>query len=151
MMGRVRYPTLYPERRANACAYKRWVAKRWQTRARNHYDQLQRLLANPYMLARVIVYSIFPRSTAAAALSVVGCETGETYDESAHNSSTDVRGYFQVDSGNHGRVFHWNNQTLVLNSDRLYDPWYNTKVAVFMTKGGVYWNEWHCQPFVGTG
>lgn len=150
-LGNELFPTLYPERKKGQCGYKKFVAEKWQARAYRHRIELERFKRTNYGMARFIVYSTFPPSTAPAALSVVGCETGNTYDEWAHNTTTDVRGYFQVDSGNGGRVFYWRGKKLVLDSSRLYDPWYNTLVAVFMTSGGVDWREWHCQPFIGIG
>lgn len=151
MLGETKSPTFYPERKKGACAYKKFVARKWVGNAKRNRKALDRLMQSNYGYARYIVYSTFPRSTAAAALSVVDCETGGTFDRWAHNSTTDVRGYFQVDSGNGGRVFHYRGETLTLDSSRLYDPWYNTRVALFMTSGGVNWGEWHCQPFVGIG
>lgn len=145
-------PTTYPERKPGRCAYLRWRAKKWVTEARNARKQLEQFWnGSPYQIAKHIVYSIFPKETAAAALSVVDCETGGTYDESAYNGSTGVSGYFQIHPGNRGRVFHWRGKTLILDSSRLFDPWYNTTVAAFMSSGGKNWREWHCQPFRGVG
>lgn len=151
LLGERKSTTKYQERLKNACPYKRWVAKNWRGIARAYTEELKRIKANPYKLARMIVYSIFPKETAEGALTVVDCETGGTYDESATNRTSGVRGYFQIHPGNHGRVFYWRGKKLVLDASRLYDPWYNTLVAVFMTSGGKHWHEWHCQPYRGIG
>lgn len=151
MQGKTRHPTYYPERKRQACQYKKFVAKKWSKRSRVERKQLERLMSSNYGFAKVVVNATFPVTTRKAALSVVGCETGSTYSRYAHNSTTDVRGLFQIDSGNGGRIFYYNRERLVLNSSRLYDPWYNAKVALFMTNGGKDWDEWHCQPFVGIG
>ena len=153
-MGEPLLPSYYPEKRKNACDYKRWTARKWKRRSINKRENLTWALSNPYLYARMVVYSIFPENTQAGALSVVACETGHTYDESATNSSSGTMGYFQVHPGNVGRVLYWGSRRMVIqhnSSNSLYDPWYNTKVAHFLSKGGTNWSEWHCQPFRGIG
>ena len=103
-----------------------------------------------YEKAKRIVYAVFPQATEAAALRVVGCETGYTYYERSYNSSG-ASGYFQILTGNHGRVFKYAGKKFRLNvwnqgRNRLFDSWYNTRAAYFMSAGGYDWHEWTCQP-----
>ena len=39
-LGENHLPTYYPERKRNACAYKRWVAKNWQGQARAYREEV---------------------------------------------------------------------------------------------------------------
>jgi hypothetical protein len=98
-----------------------------------------------YEKAKRIVYTVFPRATAPAALRIVGCETGYTYSERSYNSSG-ATGYFQILTGNHGRYFTYAGKGFRLNAKRLLDPWYNTRAAYFMSAGGYDWHEWSCRP-----
>jgi hypothetical protein len=96
-----------------------------------------------YRVARYIVYATFPDSTQHRALGVVGCETGGIYNKGATNRSSGTRGYFQVHPGNDDRVIKWvGHGSITIDKDRLYDPWYNSKVALYMSKGGTDWHEW---------
>ena len=113
-----------------------------------------------YTKASRIVRALFPKQTAAAALRVVNCETGGTYSEWSYNPSG-ASGYFQILTGNAGRIlyYRWPNgryEQLTIRGyeklpngrivNRLFNPWYNTKVALFLSKGGTDWHEWSCQP-----
>jgi hypothetical protein len=107
-------------------------------------------IASSYSRAKQIVYSIFPKETAAAAMRVVACETGNTFSPWAYNSSG-ASGYFQILTGNHGRVFNYAGQYFRLvvwnqGKNQLFNPWYNTKAAFYMSRGGYDWHEWSCQP-----
>jgi len=106
--------------------------------------------ASYYTQARKVVYSTFPASTAAAALRVVGCETGHTYLPWSYNSSG-ASGLFQVLTGNAGRTLRYNGQRLTIvawyhGQNLLFNPWYNARVALFLSHGGTDWGEWECQP-----
>lgn len=99
-----------------------------------------------YEKARRIINAVFPDATQAAALRVVGCETGGTYDEWASNIEG-ASGWFQVLQGNAGRVLYYRGRTLVIPSGaRLFLPWTNTRVALFLSHGGTDWREWQCKP-----
>jgi Lysozyme like domain len=108
-----------------------------------------RTLSN-YERAKRIIYATFPRDTEAAALRVVGCETGDTYSPSSYNSSG-ASGYFQILTGNHGRTFSYQGRRFRLNvwtggRNQLFNPWYNAKAAYYMSSGGHDWDEWTCKP-----
>jgi len=99
-----------------------------------------------YQKARRIVYAVFPDSTQAAALRVVGCETGYTYSPWSYNASG-ATGYFQILRGNAGRVLYHLGQRLVIPSPpALFLPWTNVRVALFLSHGGTDWREWACRP-----
>ena len=107
-----------------------------------------------YGQAKRIIYSVFPRATAAAALRVVGCETGYTYSAYSYNSSG-ASGYFQILTGNHGRTFSYRGKWFKLNvwrdpvhriGNKLFNAWYNATAAYYMSRGGYDWHEWVCQP-----
>ena len=91
--------------------------------------------ANAYAKAKHVVYSVFPPATAPAALRVVGCETGHTYSPRAHNRSG-ASGYFQVIARRYPWVTPW----------RLFEPWYNARVALQISHGGTTWDAWECKP-----
>lgn len=100
-----------------------------------------------YALARRVVYATFPAATEAAALRVVGCETGHAYNANAYNRSSGATGLFQILQGNGGRVVSWRGHgALRIESGRLRDPWYNARVALYMSAGGTTWVEWACKP-----
>lgn len=117
-----------------------------------------------YQQAKRIVYATFPDDTQDAALRVVACETGNTFQPWSYNSSG-ASGYFQVLTGNAGRVLYykWPNgryEQLKIRGwekikkhgktiavvNRLFNPWYNAKVALFLSSGGHDWGEWSCKP-----
>jgi hypothetical protein len=89
--------------------------------------------ASAYSRARHIVYSVFPRATAPAALRVVRCETGGTFSPWAHNRSG-ASGLFQI------MPFH------VASPRRLFEPWFNARVALRLSHGGRDWSPWVCRP-----
>lgn len=100
-----------------------------------------------YAQAKRIVYAVFPDSTQAAALRVVGCETGYTYTPWSYNRSSGASGYFQVLQGNAGRVLYYKGQRMTIPSGTaLFLPWTNVRVALFLSQGGTNWGEWSCQP-----
>ena len=100
-----------------------------------------------YKQAKRIIYAVFPSSTAAAALRVVGCETGYTYSPWSYNRSSGASGYFQVLQGNAGRVLRYGGKALTIPSgSALFLPWTNARVALFLSKGGTDWGEWSCSP-----
>lgn len=100
-----------------------------------------------YEQARRIVFAVFPDSTQDAALRVVGCETGRTYSPWSYNRRSGASGYFQVLQGNAGRVLHYRGNRLVIPSGRkLFLPWTNARVALFLSSGGTDWHEWVCKP-----
>jgi hypothetical protein len=102
--------------------------------------------ANAYSRARHVVYSVFPRTTAPAALRVLGCETGHRYNANAYNSRSGATGYFQVLQGNAGRVLFLRGYgTLRIVGHLLWNPWYNARVALFLSRGGRDWHEWSCR------
>lgn len=109
-----------------------------------------------YEKARRIVYATFPDSTQDAALRVVGCETGYTYSEWSYNRSG-ASGYFQILQGNAGRLLkydpawpdgnkHGGKLLLIPSGTKLFLPWTNTRVALFLSHGGTDFHEWVCKP-----
>lgn len=135
-----RSPTYYPERKKHACDYKRSVVVRWRKRAYKYREYAEAIFSSPYMLAKHIVYSIFPSHAAPTALRIVGCETGGTYSKWAHNSLTDVRGYFQIQNEWIGETLYYNGRSITVQNN-LYDPWYNTLVALYLSHGDNF--DWH--------
>lgn len=99
-----------------------------------------------YQKAKRIVYAVFPDSTQAAALRVVGCETGYTYEPWARNRSSGAYGWFQFLPGNHGRLIRWGNSSMRINYYRMGNPWYATTAAMILSQGGTNWSEWSCRP-----
>jgi hypothetical protein len=109
-----------------------------------------RVYGSNYTKAKSIVYAVFPKSTRAAALRVVGCETGYSYSTKSYNSSG-ASGYFQILTGNDGRVFKnpatgkaWRLDVWNGKLNRLFDPWYNVLAAWYMSNAGRDWHEWSC-------
>ena len=99
-----------------------------------------------YQKAHRIVCTVFPKATCEAAMRVVYCETGGTYTEWSYNRSG-ASGYFQVLQGNAGRVLYYKGERLVIPSGtRLFLPWTNARVALFLSNGGTDWSEWVCKP-----
>ena len=110
--------------------------------------------ASYYAKAKKVVYQTFPASTRDAALRVVGCETGHDYTPWSYNSSG-ASGLFQILTGNAGRVLYYAGQKLTIvgwygprghQQNLLFNPWYNARVALFLSRGGTDWGEWSCQP-----
>lgn len=100
-----------------------------------------------YEKAKRIVYTVFPASTAAAALRVVGCETGYTYTPYERGGYPYFAyGYFQFIIQNHNRTISYEGRTLKINWYRMYQPWYATRAAYILSSGGTNWSEWSCQP-----
>jgi hypothetical protein len=91
--------------------------------------------ANAYTRARHVIYTVFPPATAPAALRVVRCETGGTFNPRARNRSG-ASGLFQV-------IARWHPW---VNARRLFDPDYNAKVALRISHGGTTWDAWECRP-----
>ena len=97
--------------------------------------------------AQRVVYKTFPRSTEQDAMQVASCETGDTFDRWATNSSSGTAGLFQLHPGNVGRFVKWGDRHIVI-SRQLYNSWVNAKAALFLSRGGKDWGEWAgvCQP-----
>jgi hypothetical protein len=83
-----------------------------------------------------VVYSVFPKATAPAALRVVGCETGGTFNPWARNRRSGAAGYFQV-------IARWHPW---VNLRRLFEPFSNARVAYRISHGGRDWSAWECKP-----
>ena len=64
-----------------------------------------------------------------------GCETGGTYDPRAVGRAGE-RGWFQI----HPVHRSW------VDWGRLFDPFYNTRVAYRLSRGGTNWRPWTCRP-----
>jgi hypothetical protein len=92
--------------------------------------------ANAYTRARHVIYTVFPPATAPAALRVVRCETGDTFNPWARNRSSGAAGYFQV-------IARWHPW---VNLRRLFEPFYNARVAYRISHGGRGWSAWECKP-----
>ena len=100
--------------------------------------------------AQRVVYTIFPRGTRRSAMLVVKCETGHTFDRWATNRSSRTASLFQVHPGNHGTRWTWKGHgTFTIDSNRLYNAWYNAQAALYMSEGGENWGQWDpvCHPF----
>ena len=97
--------------------------------------------------AQRVIYTVFPRHTQQDAMRVSSCETGRTYNRWATNDSSGTAGLFQVHPGNVGRFVRWGDRHIVIGH-QLYNSWVNTKVALYLSKGGTDWQEWDgvCQP-----
>jgi hypothetical protein len=74
-------------------------------------------------------------SRCSAALEVVRCETGGTFNPWARGSAGE-RGLFQI----HPIHFGW------LNEQRLWQPRYNARAAYQLSHGGRNWSHWTCRP-----
>jgi hypothetical protein len=99
-----------------------------------------------YAKAKKIIYAVFSQSTEAYALKIAGCETGYTYSKWSTGSQGE-RGWFQIHPSNAGRYLPGFGS---INFNRLYNPWYNTKVAYYMSHHGHSWSEWTCSRIVFT-
>ena len=100
-----------------------------------------------YAQAKRIINATFPDSTQEAAMRVVSCETGGSYSPWSYNRSSGATGYFQVLQGNAGRVLYYGGKRLVIPSgNKLFLPWTNARVGLFLSRGGTDWHEWVCQP-----
>jgi hypothetical protein len=103
-----------------------------------------------YRQAKKIVYAVFPDRYQAYALRIVGCETGHTYSRWATGSAGE-HGWFQIHPGNAGRMLYdprTGKSIGRIDFSRTYQPWYNTRVAYFMSRGGRDWHEWTCSRYV---
>jgi hypothetical protein len=69
-------------------------------------------------------------------LRVVGCETGGTFNPWARNRRSGAAGYFQV-------IARWHPW---VNLRRLFEPFYNARVAYRISHGGRDWSAWECKP-----
>lgn len=107
--------------------------------------------------ANRIIRAVFPDSTENAALRVVACETGGTFSPWSFNRSSGASGYFQVLQGNAGRVLKYDktwpgaekeagHMLIIPSGSRLFNPWLNARVALFLSHGGTNWGEWSCKP-----
>lgn len=94
------------------------------------------------VLAKQQVDAIFPSWTRTMMLKVVKCETGGIYNTTAHNRSG-ASGYFQILSSHDGSTFSYNGISVTVDSDRLFDPHYNTLVAYCMSEGGKSLSPWY--------
>lgn len=107
-------------------------------------------VSHQYATAKKIIYSVFPASKAAYAMRIAGCETGMTYSRWATGSAGE-RGYFQIHPGNAGRALYdprTGKRVGSIEFKKLYQPWYNTWVAYYMSNGGTRWSEWTCSRLV---
>jgi hypothetical protein len=98
-----------------------------------------------YAKAKKIIYAVFPNSTEAGALKVAGCETGYTYSPHSTGSAGE-RGYFQIHPSNASRALYdpkTKKSAGKIQFNKLYQPWYNTWVAYYMSNNGN-WGEWTC-------
>lgn len=113
----------------------------------------RQFITDPYLIncikAQRVIYTVFPHRTRLAAMGVALCETGNTFDRWATNPSSRTAGLFQVHPGNHGTTWHWQGHgSITIDRHRLYNSWYNARVAVYMSNGGTSWRQWAgvCQP-----
>lgn len=94
-----------------------------------------------YEAAKKVVNVVFPPNTQSMMLRVLGCETGGKYNSNAHNSSG-ASGYFQILSSHNGSTFSYSGISITVDSNRLFDPVYNTLVAYVMSNGGTSLSPW---------
>lgn len=142
-LGLVRSFSSYPERIPGRCGYLVWRAAKWKQAATRTRKQLERFNSGShYERAKHIIYAIFPDGTQHRALAVSGCETGHKYTPWSENVSSHTAGLFQIHPGNHGTTWYWNGSSITIDRSKLFDPWYNTKVALHMSKGGENWGQW---------
>jgi hypothetical protein len=80
-----------------------------------------------------IICSVFG-SRCSAALSVVACETGGTFDPAIVNPSSGAAGLFQL------MPFWWQGEF------NPFDPWLNAQFAYGLSDGGTNWGPWVCKP-----
>lgn len=126
--------------------YKGWTAP--DSWCQTHTDRFH--MKNCIKAQRVI-YTVFPRAHRQAAMRVAYCETGHTFDRWATNDSSGTAGLFQIHPGNDGTTWSWGSRSITIDSSRLYNSWYNAKVALHMSLGGSKWDgpgRWAgvCQP-----
>lgn len=104
--------------------------------------QAEQVKLNGYQQAKKIIYATFPKSTENSALRIAGCETGHTYSQWATGKAGE-KGYFQIHPSNNRRSLYWKGNFVGrIMFSRLYNPWYNSKVALYMSEGGKDWHEW---------
>jgi hypothetical protein len=93
--------------------------------------------------AQRVIHTVFPHRTYEAAMRVSLCETGRTFDRWATNRYSRTAGLFQIHPGNNGTTWYWSEgSSLTIDSTRLYNSWYNARVALYMSKGGTDWDQW---------
>ena len=112
----------------------------------SHVDRI----ASNYATAKKIVYAVFPDRVQAYAMKIVACETGSTYSRWATGAAGE-RGYFQIHPSNTGRALldpRTGKRKGSIIFGKLYQPWYNTWVAYYMSHGGRDWHEWTCSRYV---
>lgn len=97
---------------------------------------------SPYRVAALAVKRHFPKEQSFA-MAVVKCETGSTYDRFATGRAGE-RGIFQI----HPTWFGRRIGRYVVNSKRLYNPWYNAKIAAELRRVAG-WSQWTCARYVG--
>jgi hypothetical protein len=146
--------TLGGRQPANAGDAERWQrAHRAAVKYRRQRDHLQELLTRRVLQVRrqtralarkpqgsryaIRLASSTFRVSEREMLAVASCETGGTFDESAHNPSSSAAGLFQfLDST-------WANQGLAGFS--VYDPVANALAAArIVAREG--WSQWECKP-----
>lgn len=97
---------------------------------------------NNYSQARRIVDVVFPNNTQDLMLRVAGCETGERFNPNAKNASG-ATGYFQILLSHSGTTYSYNGISITVDGSRLTNPWYNTRVAFLMSRGGTDLSPWY--------
>jgi hypothetical protein len=89
---------------------------------------------SPRARAKAVVCDVFG-SRCAAAMRVVACETGGTFDPHAVGDAGE-RGLFQIHPVHFGR----------LDAGRLFERRYNALFAYRLSRGGRDWSAWTCKP-----
>ncbi len=128
--------TYYPEKFPGRCAYLRWNVKQWRTSASVHFARWTSVRNHPEFIIR----ALFPDATEHRALGVADCESN--LDIYATNRTSGTASLFQIHPGNRGRTIYWRGHGSLVIGGNLYDPWNNTRIALYMSKGGYDWHEW---------
>ncbi len=100
-----------------------------------------------YQQARRIINAVFPDTTERAALRVVACETGHSYSPWAKGRAPYYPfGWWQFIVQNDGRRISFAGRSMRVDWDRMWQPWYATRAAWILSRGGTNFSEWSCRP-----
>lgn len=78
---------------------------------------------------------------AGVATCIASVETGGTFNRWAVGNAGE-RGWFQIHPVHWDHTITVSGRSLYVDSSRLFNPWYNTRVAFVMSRGGIDWSDW---------
>jgi hypothetical protein len=127
-LGENRDKTFYPERRRNACSYKKYAASKWQSNAAHYRKLMDRLDTDR---AYTVCYVFGPHCREAIAVSK--CESGDSM--SIHASNGQYQGMFQMGSSER-RIFGHGPRAIQ-----------QVRAAYrYFVASGRDWSPWACKP-----